>query len=63
MSVPYKKKPARVKDKVRKAPQQPGAAKKGTLGATYGTVTSSGSQTDTVPYKKKPARKGRPDGA
>ena len=59
MSVPYKKKPNRIKDKLRKMWRMPGAQKAGTLSGGHGAT--AGSQGDTVPYKKKPPRKGRPD--
>lgn len=61
MSVPYKKKPARVKDAVRKIWRKPGASQSGELSGGHGHT--AGSQGDTVPYKPKPPRKGRPDGA
>ena len=65
MSVPYKGKPGRVKDKVRKAPKMPSSSKSGTLGTDGhgGSATGATPNDDTVPYKKKPPRKGRPDGA
>ena len=63
MSVPYKKKPARIKDKLRKMWKRPGGGKKigqfGTAGT--GTISPIGSD-GNVPFKKKPPRKGRPDG-
>jgi len=61
MSVPYKPKPPRVKDKVRGKWSPPPAKDSGTLSGGHGTT--AGSQGDTVPYKPKPPRKGRPDGA
>ena len=61
MSVPYKPKPNRVKDKVRKLWPAPGMPK------NTGPYTVGGADPKTgsaeVPYKPKPARKGRPDGA
>ena len=67
MSVPYKPKPPRVKDKVRKIWKKPpfggGQTPFGSAG-TGGTGTTSPLGADgTVPYKKPPPRKGRPDGA
>jgi hypothetical protein len=59
MSVPYKKKPNRVKDAVRKMWKAPGYKGRTTLAGTADDPPA----TDTVPYKGKPPRKGRPDGA
>jgi len=61
MSEPYKPKPPRVKDKVRKAPSRPASESSGTLSGGGGFTAQS--QVGEVPYKKKPPRKGRPDGA
>ena len=64
MSVPYKSKPARIKDAVRKMWKKPGAPKTGwTVGTLGAGVAAKASQTSDVPYKPKPPRKGRPDGA
>ena len=66
MSEPYKPKPPRAKDKVRKQWQNPAASGSETFGAAgtgHGSTTSPLGADGTVPYKKKPARKGRPDGA
>jgi len=67
MSEPYKPKPNRVKDKVRKAPSKPaGSDKLGPFGSagTGSTGTTSPLGADgTTAYKPKPPRKGRPDGA
>jgi len=67
MSVPYKKKPARVKDKLRKMWKRPGGGKKiapfGSAGTdSTGTTSPLGGDSES-PYKPKPPRKGRPDGA
>ena len=67
MSVPYKSKPARIKDAVRKMWKRPGGGSgmgpfgSGGTGST-GTTSPLGAD-PAVPYKKKPPRKGRPDGA
>jgi hypothetical protein len=61
MSVPYKKKPNRVKDKVRKQPSKPKGGSSGTFAGGHGGTTSPLAVDDTVAYKKKPKRKGRPD--
>jgi hypothetical protein len=61
MSEPYKPKPGRVKDKVRKAPSKPAIEGSGTFSGGGGF--SAQSQVGEVPYKPKPPRKGRPDGA
>ena len=64
MSVPYKKMPGRVKDKLRKMWRKPGASKSGWTVGTFGSaIAAKASQTSDVPYKPKPPRKGRPDGA
>ena len=57
MSVPYKKKPNRMMDKLRKMWIAPGSKGRTTIAGTADAPPA----TDTVPYKKKPARKGRPD--
>ncbi len=65
MSIPYKKLPARVKDKVRKMWKKPSSGKAysdNLAGAGHGS-TATGLNDETVAYKKKPPRKGRPDGS
>ena len=67
MSVPYKKKGARVKDALRKIWQKPSGGSDlgpfGTAGGgSTGTTSPLGSDPAVTP-KKKPPRKGRPDGA
>lgn len=65
MSVPYKKKPARVPDKARPMWKRPAGSTSGTFGSGgtgHGGTTSAVGNDGEVPYKKKPKRKGRPDG-
>lgn len=61
MSVPYKSKGARIKDKFRKMWRKPG------VGPDTGPYSTGGGDPKTgsaqIPYKPKPPRKGRPDGA
>ena len=64
MSVPYKSKPARVLDKLRKIWKKPSGGNLGPFGSggTGSTGTTSPLGADSaVPKKKKPPRKGRPD--
>ena len=67
MSTPYKPKPGRVKDKLRKMWKKPSGGKKiGPLGSAGGGSTGTTSPLGGDPataYKPKPPRKGRPDGA
>jgi hypothetical protein len=65
MSVPYKKKPARIQDAVRPMWKKPSGGTSGTFGSGgtgHGSTTSNVGNDSTVPLKKKPKRKGRPDG-
>ena len=64
MSIPYKKLPARVADKVRKMWQKPAGGSWITFGASGtgdGGTTSPLGADGKVAQKKKPGRKGRPD--
>jgi hypothetical protein len=63
MSVPYKKKPNRVKDKVRKGVKMPSGGSSGTFAGGHGGTATTLAVDDTVAYKKKPKRKGRPEGS
>ena len=64
MSVPYKNKPGRVVDKLRKIWKKPAGGSWITFGAAGtgdGGTTSPIGADGKVVIKKKPARKGRPD--
>ena len=64
-SAPFKKKPARVKDKVRPVWKKPsGGTSTGPYGTAGGGSTGTTSPLGSDPtssYKKKPPRKGKPD--